>query len=62
MLKRPLRRTRDQQVSIFDRKNINFFSCIFFFQFLVITTLDPDPDSLEIMDPDPASLIPDSQR
>jgi hypothetical protein len=36
---------------------ISNFSCIFFLQFLVIKALDPDPyldpDSLEILDPDP---------
>jgi hypothetical protein len=26
---------------------------MYFFQFLVIETLDPDPDSLEILDPGP---------
>ncbi len=41
------------------------FSCIFFLQFLVIKTLDPDPDSLEMLDPDPypdpVSMNPDPQ-
>ncbi len=39
------------------------FSCNF--QFLVIKTLDPDPDSLEMLDPDPypdpVSMNPDPQ-
>jgi hypothetical protein len=41
--------------------------CIFFLQFLVIKSLDPDPnpDSLEMLDPDsyphPDSIIPDPQ-
>jgi hypothetical protein len=32
-----------------------FVSCIFFLQFLVIKTLDPDPypDSLKMLDTDP---------
>jgi hypothetical protein len=34
-------------MDIFDQKNINFFSALNFFQFLVIKTLDPelDPDT-----------------
>jgi hypothetical protein len=42
-----------------------FFICIFFLQFLVSRTLDPDPDSLEMLDPDPYSdpdsMDPDQQ-
>jgi hypothetical protein len=36
---------------------------VFFLQFLVIKTLDPDPDSLEMLDPDPYqdSMSPDPQ-
>ncbi len=33
----------------------------FFLQFLVIKTLDPDPDSLEMLDPYPESMNPDPQ-
>jgi hypothetical protein len=40
-------------------KKIYFPSAVFFFQFLVIKTLDPNPDSLEMLDPD---LYPDTQR
>jgi hypothetical protein len=43
------------------KKNL-FFHCIFFLQFLVIKTLalEPDPDSLEILDP--YSMNPDPQH
>jgi hypothetical protein len=37
------------------------FSCIFILQFLAIKTLDPDPDSLEMLDPDLDLMNPDSQ-
>jgi hypothetical protein len=41
------------------KEKIFVFSCIFFLQFLVIKTLgpEPDPDSLEMLDPD--SMNPD---
>ncbi len=35
---------RDKQISIFDQKNINFLKLFFFLQFLVIKTLDTDPN------------------
>jgi hypothetical protein len=42
-----------------------FFICIFVLQFVVIKTLDPDPDSLELLDPDqypdPDLMYPDAQ-
>jgi hypothetical protein len=34
----------------------------FFLQFSVIKTLDPDPDSLEMLYPDPDSVDPDQQH
>jgi hypothetical protein len=34
----------------------------FLFQFLVIQTLDPDPDSLEMLEPDPNSMNADPQN
>ncbi len=43
------------------KKDIKKFQLYFFLQFLVIKTLDTDPDSLEILDPDPDSLNPDPQ-
>jgi hypothetical protein len=40
---------------------IKKFLCFFLLQFSVIKTLDPypDPDSLEMLDPDPDSMNPD---
>ncbi len=38
-----------------------FFCCIFF-TFLVIKTLDPDPNSLEMLAPDPDSMNPDPKH
>ncbi len=45
------------------KKSNNKFSAVFF-QFLVIKTLDLDPDldSLEMLGPDPDSMNPDSQH
>ncbi len=42
----------------------DIFSCCYFFQFLVIKTLDEDldPDSLDLLDPDPESMNPDPQQ
>jgi hypothetical protein len=39
-------------------------SSVFVSHFLVIKTLDPypDPDSLEMLDPDPDSMNPDPQH
>jgi hypothetical protein len=43
-----------------DQKEINFFSQLYFFKFLVIKILYPD--SLEILDPDPDSINLDPQH
>ncbi len=56
MLGRPLKRPRNKHIAIFDKKNIFKKFQLYFFQFLVIKTLDPDPDSLEMLDPDPDSV------
>ncbi len=50
----------DKQIAIFDQKKDREkikYSAVFCFEFLVIKTLDPEPDpypdSLEMLDPDP---------
>ncbi len=51
-----------RKIAIFAQKNINNFCCIFFLKFLVFGHqnpgfgLDPDPDSLEMLD----SINPDT--
>jgi hypothetical protein len=51
-------RPKDEQIEIFNLKNIKkFFTAVNFFQFLVIKTLvselDPDPQLGTMLDPDP---------
>ncbi len=55
MLGHSLRRPRDKLMAIFDQKiKYKKFSAVFFFlQFLVFKSPDPEPDSLEMLDPDP---------
>ncbi len=46
----------------FDHKKIKYIFQVYFISFLVIKTLDPDPDSLEILDSVPDSFDPDPQQ
>ncbi len=46
-------------IASFDqKKKKKIFRCIFFLTFFVIKTLDPDPDSLEMLDPDSVNTDP----
>jgi hypothetical protein len=56
-------RPKDKQIAIFDQKNI-VFSAVNFFQFLVIKTLDldPDPHSPKMLDPDPLEISADPKH
>jgi hypothetical protein len=44
------------------KKRFKKLSALFFSQFLVINTLDPDPDSHEMLNPDTDSINPDPQH
>jgi hypothetical protein len=46
-------------IAIYDQKNIyKNFQVYFFLTFFVSKTLDPDPDSLEMLDPDSMNSDP----
>ncbi len=52
----------EKKIAIFDHKKIfKNIQLYIFLQFLVIKTLIPDPDSLEMLDPETDSLNPDLQ-
>ncbi len=42
--------------------NPEHFDAVFFLQFLIIKNLDPDPDSLEMLNPYPRCIVRDSYR
>ncbi len=49
-------------LQFFINKGEKEMSAVFFLQLLIIKTLDPYPDSLEMLDPDPDSMNPDPQH
>jgi hypothetical protein len=55
---------RIRKLQFFDQKRFWKISAVFFLQVLVTKTLHPDPDSLEMLDPDPYPdwMNPDPQH
>jgi hypothetical protein len=49
-------------VQIFDKKKIIIFAAVFFSSFFGHQSLDPDRDSLEMLDPVSDSMNPDPQH